>query len=516
MENLLTCLVIIALTSCSKGEESKAPADKKKNATMAPTMSMAPPKTVKKKPPKARPTARRLTGKGSQVGCDGRECRLIAFTDEIRGKMTKKIKKVVFLGGATQKALDGLQSFPWVEQVEMKKADDIREWKVLGSLHGLTLLSLNYYTSKTVVLDLSFAKGTPSLKVLRISNEGRALMDLALTTIAPAVALPVQHISLYGFRVKNLDVLKEANLKEVYLSAGKVFDYKALANSNVEKFICGAELPEYATIGTFPRVKTLRLLHMNAPTLAFLSGLKTLQELTLTTGPSQAADLSPLHTLPLLQKLTLEGFSQLKDLKGLAAMNKLKELTLSRIPVKSITPLGSMTGLVKLYLEHLPIASLSPLYSLKNLRRLSITENLPLAARERERFHKRATGVKLIVSDRRSVERNRKRYHIDVKGDNVRITKEGFRFMMVTIGRWAKNPKSKPNAKGLLLFNPSPTGMMAAAGFKAGDILETIAQKPLTQKRALRSVLFDLGSTIPITFWRHGKKQTVIMEIIAR
>jgi serine protease Do len=77
---------------------------------------------------------------------------------------------------------------------------------------------------------------------------------------------------------------------------------------------------------------------------------------------------------------------------------------------------------------------------------------------------------------------------------------------------------SLPTTKGALVAQVTPDSPAAKAGLKAGDFIVGIAGKSVTNPNDLRNTVANLapGQTVPIEFYRDGKKQTAQITVEAQ
>ena len=72
-----------------------------------------------------------------------------------------------------------------------------------------------------------------------------------------------------------------------------------------------------------------------------------------------------------------------------------------------------------------------------------------------------------------------------------------------------------PNTKGALIASVTPDSPAAKAGLKSGDFIVSVAGKPVENSNELRNLVagLDIGKSIPVEFYREGKKTSVNVAI---
>lgn len=141
----------------------------------------------------------------------------------------------------------------------------------------------------------------------------------------------------------------------------------------IEDFAVPAEAQDLSDLSRMTHLKTLTIADRQIPSLNVLSGLTSLEELSIT-GCSIGADMNVLSSLPSLKKLTLSNctLSTIADLEGALAIT---ELDLSNNAIGDISVLANMTGLAKLDLSENAVSDVSALAGLAHLTELDLAHN---------------------------------------------------------------------------------------------------------------------------------------------
>jgi len=96
---------------------------------------------------------------------------------------------------------------------------------------------------------------------------------------------------------------------------------------------------------------------------------------------SGAVDLSAVTGLKNLRVLTINADTKVRDLRPLAGMNNLQELSIYTPTVEDLRPLTGLTNLQELGLRGTGVRDLRPLAALLNIRRLRLSETRRRGAR---------------------------------------------------------------------------------------------------------------------------------------
>lgn len=141
----------------------------------------------------------------------------------------------------------------------------------------------------------------------------------------------------------------------------------------IEDFAVPAEAQDLSDLSRMTHLKTLTIADRQIPSLSVLSGLTSLEELSIT-GCSIGADMNVLSSLPSLKKLTMSNctLSTIADLEGALAIT---ELDLSNNAIGDISVLANMTGLAKLDLSENAVSDVSALAGLAHLTELDLSHN---------------------------------------------------------------------------------------------------------------------------------------------
>jgi internalin A len=151
------------------------------------------------------------------------------------------------------------------------------------------------------------------------------------------------------------------------LGAGDSYTTRDTINYLLEK--AGTDDCELA----FKKLKSLTTLHLyRVVDIKPLAGLTNLQELTLQGG--LIVDIKPLAGLTKLQKLDLDH-NRVVDIKPLAGLTNLQKLSLDDNHIIDIKPLAGLTKLQDLNLNFNLIVDVKPLAGLTKLDRLSLHHN---------------------------------------------------------------------------------------------------------------------------------------------
>ena len=143
---------------------------------------------------------------------------------------------------------------------------------------------------------------------------------------------------------------------------------------DVEEYTIPAEAKQFEDLHYFPYLKKLTATDISFDTLAHLSELKDLEELTLTGCKIPNEDLALIAQLPLLTKLTLSNCG-LSTIAALESAQNLTLLDLSNNAVRNLDALSATVSLRELYLQHNAIMDLSALSNLSHLEVLDVSYN---------------------------------------------------------------------------------------------------------------------------------------------
>lgn len=142
----------------------------------------------------------------------------------------------------------------------------------------------------------------------------------------------------------------------------------------ITEFTVPTGVQSYDDLALMPYLRTLTIADQEMTSLAPLSGLSRLENLTITGCRFPAEDLSILAKLPELTELNLEdcGLSTIENLSGASSLEK---LNLKSNTVRNLEAISTMTALKELNLQHNAVTELGALAVLTNLETLDISYN---------------------------------------------------------------------------------------------------------------------------------------------
>lgn len=141
----------------------------------------------------------------------------------------------------------------------------------------------------------------------------------------------------------------------------------------IEEFTVPAEAADLSDLALMTRLKKLTIEGREIPSLSFLSGMNSLEQLSLS-GTRIGEGMNVISTLPSLKKLDLSGCS-LSTIADLSGALMLTELDLSDNAIGDITALSGMSALEKLDLSENAVSDLTTLAGLGQLRELDVSHN---------------------------------------------------------------------------------------------------------------------------------------------
>ena len=152
----------------------------------------------------------------------------------------------------------------------------------------------------------------------------------------------------------------------------------------ITDFTVPAEAESLEDLALLTYLKRLTVNDQNPESLAFLSGMTRLEELSFTGCRIPDTELPVIASLPALTRLTLNNCG-LSTIANLAEAKNLTYLNLANNTVRHLDVLSGMVYLSEIDLQHNAISSLSALSGLSGLQKLnvsynSITDLSPLAA----------------------------------------------------------------------------------------------------------------------------------------
>jgi Leucine-rich repeat (LRR) protein len=264
----------------------------------------------------------------------------------------------------------------------------VRDISPLVGLAELELLNLH---GGERIEDLSPLAGLSSLRTFDLSSE--RLVDGA--PLSRLVGL--RQLTLHARLLQSVEPLRAlTSLVEL-----KLFDCRRLPDLTAIDALKELEKLDISLSGQgrpapslhLPKLRELVQYELNVRALPSLEGLPALEELTvwlaeletlaglehghclrkLTLGGSKTlTDLRPLAGLTALEELSLDEFEKVEDLSPLAALRSLKRLIIGGARVRDLSPLANLTELRHLELPGNPLTSIEPLARLPNLERLSV------------------------------------------------------------------------------------------------------------------------------------------------
>lgn len=206
----------------------------------------------------------------------------------------------------------------------------------LTKLHRFRIALCEGLTDK----DFAFAKGWTELTELEVSNCDN------FTSVAPLGSLPrLTDVSLINTSLRSIEWLQGAPLVKLRVQSG---------------------VTDLAAIATMTQLTDLSLVDLDgvhaAPFLGKLTHLETLyvEAADFTSLP----DLSPLVSL---KNLTLSHVPKLTELKGLAALPALTNVSIDWCGITDLAKVGTLDHVAFLHLEGTKVKDLTPLAAWKSL-----------------------------------------------------------------------------------------------------------------------------------------------------
>ena len=142
----------------------------------------------------------------------------------------------------------------------------------------------------------------------------------------------------------------------------------------ITQFTIPAEASSHADIARMTFLESLTAEKAIGTELHHLSSLSNLTELKITDTTVSTDDLASIAALPKLKHLTLTNCG-LSTIASLQNAKSLEYLDLSNNTIRTIAPISSMANLKELYLQHNAVTEISALTSLKSLSKLDISYN---------------------------------------------------------------------------------------------------------------------------------------------
>ena len=141
----------------------------------------------------------------------------------------------------------------------------------------------------------------------------------------------------------------------------------------IEEFTVPSDATDLSDLAGLTHLKKLTIENQDIPSLGFLSGMSSLEELNIS-GCRVSEGMNVIGTLPSLKKLTLSGCG-LSTIADLANAQMLTELDLSNNAIGDVSVLAAMTALAKLDLSENAVTDLSALAGLPQLSALDLSHN---------------------------------------------------------------------------------------------------------------------------------------------
>lgn len=136
-----------------------------------------------------------------------------------------------------------------------------------------------------------------------------------------------------------------------------------------------AEITDYSDLKYFPNLNRLTIQGGSYENLQSLSSLIHLEFLTIADSDVTAEDLKVIAALPKLKELTLNN-CMLSNIEALSNAKKLEQLLLPNNAIRDVTPLSNIKTLTYLDVSHNAIEDLSALAALEQLNSLDVSYNL--------------------------------------------------------------------------------------------------------------------------------------------
>lgn len=190
----------------------------------------------------------------------------------------------------------------------------------------------------------------------------------------------VSPLAIYGYVV--IDVIEEVTLEDSTIDAlvrqQLGYDSNAILFSNALWNITELTIPEgadsYADLALLPNLQKLTIHDSTAEGMESFQKLTHLTELIMTDCIVSSNDLKIIAGLPALTQLTLSNCN-LPGISNLSSASKLTHLDLSGNAIQDLSSLSFMTTLQELNLSHNGLTSLNAISSLTGLKVLDISYN---------------------------------------------------------------------------------------------------------------------------------------------
>jgi len=143
---------------------------------------------------------------------------------------------------------------------------------------------------------------------------------------------------------------------------------------DVEEFTIPDGAKDFGDLRYLPYLKRLTAVDLTFGSLAYLSGLTELEEISFTGCKFPNDDVAVIAALPMLKKLTLADCG-LSSIAALEAAQTLSKLDLRNNAIRNLDALSAMVSLEALHLQHNAIMDLSALSNLTHLNTLDVSYN---------------------------------------------------------------------------------------------------------------------------------------------
>ena len=269
-----------------------------------------------------------------------------------------RVLKVALVPGLVD--LSPLASLTALEELDLvgcKRLADLDPLRGLPALRSLIIKGCG-------VTDLGVLRGLATLRHLGVSGQ----VDETPVDLAPLGALR---------ELRSLEITELQGESISFLSSLGALEFLWLVTSDP----VGGQRVDLAPLAALDRLEKLLLHGVRVPDVRPLGTLRNLRTLRLQVCETMF-DGALFGGLPLLEALSLDGDdpSVLRSFAGMEGLSRLKDLMVRPMGFKNISPLASLRALERLELVGCepdgPLTDLRPLASLAELRDLSITQML--------------------------------------------------------------------------------------------------------------------------------------------
>lgn len=190
----------------------------------------------------------------------------------------------------------------------------------------------------------------------------------------------VSPLSVFGYTVGG--IIKPVDFQDAAIEA-KIRETLNLSQSTIvftndlwkiTEFTVPAEAKSYADIAHMSFLEKLVIDKAVATELHYLSSLANLTELRITDTNITSEDMASIAALPKLKNLTLSNCG-LTSIPGFVNAANMEHLDLNNNTVRSIDPVGEMVNLQELNMQHNAMISLQAIRSLSKLKKLDVSYN---------------------------------------------------------------------------------------------------------------------------------------------